>query len=143
MEHSRFWASVEGFRLICPQCQQFVLAAVAPGHGKSHIRSYDRQHQVLECPHCLMVSHVGLLLWPAIRGGHRFGRDIPPDVKLTKRELMELRRITSGWWMRQPHKDGERVNLWIPEACTCAPDPWRASCPIHGSETSTMLERKG
>lgn len=131
LPHSRFWGQLEHFRLLCPRCQTYVIV----NHGKAnvkhtHLRYYDRIHQVLQCPGCQMKSTLGLLMWPTNASLYR---TIPPDVKLTIRQRAELRSLVASWWVDTPRSQDSPVNLWIPAECTCAPAPWRADCPVHGT----------
>jgi hypothetical protein len=149
---------VEHFRAACPRCQSLIL--ILPVQTKSrrqvsHRKWYDRVHQVVQCPRCHVSYQVGLLFYPYLVGANR---RTPLDVQPTKRELAELRNLAGGWWMRDEvarttsavqigstHGLVEipAVNLYVPEPCTCAPLPWRASCAVHGSEVVGPDDQSG
>jgi len=139
--HSRFWASIESFRCACPACQAIIVAqspiASRNERTKAHRHAYDRRTQVLKCPWCGRRFVVGLLLYPVPLAVQQ-KRKPPPDTKMTPREVAEMRNLYGGgWWMREPAYNSDPVNKAIPEACTCPPLPWSASCPVHGGESLT------
>lgn len=141
MSTTRIFASVEAFRLACPLCSQ--ITVVDPEGPKrrrkrnnvqwryNRVRaSWDARHQILKCAYCGAVWQIGLVVRP--REGLR---ERPTDIVPNKRELARLRnRYGGGWWIDDPHRRDEPINQYEPEACACAPDPWKASCPVHGKE---------
>ena len=154
MSTTRIFATVEAFRLACPLCTR--VSVIEPDGPKrrrkgtvySRVRtqvqsSWDSRHQVLKCAWCGQVWQIGLVVRPKGRGH----RERPADTAPTKQELARLRQCYGGgWWIDEPHTGEETINRYIPDECTCAPDPWRASCLVHGREgviESVPSERRG
>lgn len=146
MNRTRIFATVEAFRLACPLCTGItVIEASGTAKRRRHSakpkarRAYnlvracwDSRHQVLRCAWCGAVWQIGLVVRP--KGG-RHPRQRPADIVPTRKELAQLRNLYGGgWWIDDPHTQDRPINVYVPEPCTCAPDPWRATCPVHGEE---------
>jgi hypothetical protein len=79
-----------------------------------------------------VVYTLGLIAWQNEMGvrGTRVG--IPPDQQFSVRQLSELRQRAGGYWPKKRLEKGGASNRFVEGGCTCAPLPWRESCPVHG-----------
>lgn len=142
---SRFYALIESGRMECPKCGLLLLWG-SPRLTEN--RDWNPVGSLIRCHRCLAVYQLGVVAWPAARGGG--GPSEPIDQVATVRQLAELRQRSGGFWVRgagvpagatiknRPDKKRKArlsidpVNVYVGEGCCCAPWPWRSECPVHG-----------
>jgi hypothetical protein len=149
----RFFARVDKFECECPSCGRLLFSTERPpkasrlqsrGRQRGDIRETPRTASVwdlvwnplsqrLRCPWCGIVYLIGLVAFP-VKHGARRPLKAPPDTIPDKRQLLELRRRTGGWWAKAHYAEGQEVNLVVDEPCICPPNGWAVACPIHGVE---------
>lgn len=141
----RFFARIDQFTCECPKCGQLIVVKFGRPVGK--IRRYlasrptPKQQRVhtslaynpltsrLECPQCLRIFGVGLILWP-VRPRAAAGQ--PPDTKPSYRQLLEIRRHLQGFAPFLPITTRDPVNWAVEEPCTCPDGGYLSTCPVHG-----------
>ncbi len=136
--YSPIFATLLPLRLECPACGRLLLL----GPTLPHAKWFDPLRARLTCmPPCGKTYYLGMLIWDAEgrRGG---GMPKPPvDVVPTRRQLAELRQYVGGFWPEERREkrgpvEGTSgpVNRYLGEGevCVCAPELWRADCPVHG-----------
>lgn len=124
--HVKLYASIVPARLECPKCSTIIQF----GYGNVHHAYYDSPRSRVMCPSCRKGYYLGMMIWNAYLG--RSG-DGPPDVVRGPEHLSELRRRAGGFWTAERYVKETPINRYEDVECSCAPLPWSAACPIHGS----------
>jgi hypothetical protein len=87
--------------------------------------------QRFDCPSCSAIFGLGIVAWP-IRQGAR----IQPaeDSIPTKRQALEIRAQSGGWFLKTKTGGNEPRNVKITQPCECEPNSRfvNPGCPVHG-----------
>jgi hypothetical protein len=126
---TRLYGQITAGRMTCPECSNLI---VWGGGRKGSRAEFNPLTSILTCRQCQRSFQVGLLLWSVRPGPRRRPRDHRP----TLREQAQLLARAGGFWADEQEKkrSDEPANRYIRGECCCDPLPWRAECPIHGSE---------
>lgn len=116
----RVYAQVERLSCACPQCGTVCTPAIKGKRGKA----YDKRVGFFRCPVCGYGAYIGVVFWPAMRGGGR--AVLPEDHTLTPGQAAELRAAMS--YAEDPSQlrvkvRGRRTN----RECSCG-----LPCAVHG-----------
>jgi len=133
----RLYARVIAGHLECPLCGKLLIFGVRSGPAKpQNVRLHKRKFPVFNpitsvafCSTCGRSWQMGIIAWqlPERRPPAR-----PIDQIPSVQQLAELRQYAHGFYAGAK-KALEPANRLIEGECTCAPLPWSASCPVHGS----------
>jgi uncharacterized protein YbaR (Trm112 family) len=140
---TRFFARIDDFHCECPACGALIVAHATTGGTQRRRRrarglQYNPITSVLYCPSCRRAFGVGLMLWPLRRCGNT--RQIPADHQPTRRQMRALAQYAYGIWADEIKRQGDELNLAIDAECTCPPQGWRQSCPVHGWDAFTAAQ---
>jgi hypothetical protein len=140
----RFFARIDRFTCECPRCGQIIQAHFDRAIGQIRREqaenkrparglrmTYNPLSSRLTCPQCRRTFGVGLLLYPV--HPRATGRQ-PVDTRPTYQQLMDIRQQAGGFFVHQPKRGADPVNLAVEAECSCPPRGRRSDCPIHGWE---------
>lgn len=142
-----FYAVLTAGRLECPLCGYLSLI----GSGRTDGRQWNPVSSVLKCTGCGHSWQLGIIAWPISLNRIVNRQKAPLGQRATLEQLAEIRQRAGGFAPRRARGLAEGVNVHVPQACCCAPLPWRQECPVHGqhghdqpevSEPSTKPEEE-
>lgn len=131
----RFFARIIACDVSCPKCAHLIIV----GSSRTIRRPrrvanlpFDKLTSIVTCPSCGSRYQLGIIAWRMLRESDA----APIDHIPTPSELAALRQYAGGFMPKARKTRVAPANLILPP-CSCAPLPWSAECPVHGTGDPT------